>query len=319
MDKPSITLSIVLPAYNEADNLEPMIRHLRPILMDLDLNHEIIMVDDGSGDDTWLEMTRLGKGDPHLRAIRFSRHFGKEAAIQAGLAHSRGDAVIVMDADLQHPPELIPEMVRLWRQERCQVVHCVKSRRQPESRLRRVPALVFYRLMNLLSGYDLSGASDFKLLERKVVDQYLALPEKVRFFRGLIPWLGYRSASLSFTPTDRHCGRSRWPTFSLVRLGVRAICSFSTIPMQMVTGLGALTFVIAVILSIQALYMKWSGRALEGFTTVIILLLAIGSVLMVSFGIIGEYLALIYEEIKGRPPFVIDRTINIENRSGNTR
>jgi len=300
-------VSLVIPVFNEAQNLDQLIEKLREIALRVDEPLETVFVDDGSTDDSWQTLVQLRNRLEAVKMVRFSRNFGKEAAISAGLRCCTGRAALVMDADLQHPPELIPEMIRLWRTGGVKVVHAVKARRQAESLARRWPTLLYYRLMKLLSGYDLRGATDFKLLDRTVIDHYLALPENVRFFRGLIPWLGFPACSVAFTPQDRPFGRSRWSVWALVRMAVRSICAFSSIPMQVVTLLGALTFLGALVMGIDALYMKWSGRAVEGFTTVIVLLLAIGSILMVSVGVIGEYLALIYEEIKARPAYIVER------------
>lgn len=302
-----VTISLILPVYNEAGNLADLCKKLDEVLEPIGDPVELVFIDDGSSDSSWQTLLQLSTTRTHVKLLRFSRNFGKEAAIYAGLECCSGQAAVVMDADLQHPPELVLDMVQLWREQGVKVVHAVKEQRQPESLLRRLPARGFYWLMNVLSGYNLKGATDFKLLDRAVINHYLALPETVRFFRGLIPWLGFQSATVHFTPGQRRFGKSGWPTWSLIRTAVRAICAFSSIPMQIVTVLGALTFVGALILGLDTLYMKWSGRAVEGFTTVIILLLSIGSVLMVSFGLIGQYLAMIYEEIKGRPSFIIER------------
>jgi glycosyltransferase involved in cell wall biosynthesis len=303
----SAVISLVIPVFNESRNLPQLFDKLSEVADRLEAPVELVFVDDGSSDTSWQTLQEMKTSCAHVKLIRFSRNFGKEAAIYAGLQCCRGRAAVVMDADLQHPPDLIPEMVELWRHQGVKVVHALKARRQAESPLRRLPALAFYWIMNVLSGYDLRGATDFKLLDRTVIDHYLALPETVRFFRGLIPWLGFNSRCIYFTPQNRQFGRSGWPAWSLIRMAVRAICAFSSIPMQVVTLLGGLTFLGALVLGIDTFYMKWSGRAVEGFTTVIVLLLAIGSVLMVSFGVIGQYLALIYEEIKARPSFIIER------------
>ena len=305
------SLSLVIPVYNEAQGIRETLEMSILVLKEIADDYEIVIVDDGSTDGTWDTVVSLADQDQRVKLIRLSRNFGKEAAILAGLEHCRGEGVVVMDGDLQHPPELIKEMVRLWKEEGYRVVHGVKESRQKESVSRGFFARMFYALMAALSGYDLRGGTDYKLLDRSVVKHYIELPEKVRFFRGLIPWLGFRNISVPFFPANRREGRSGWSLFSLVRLGVRAICSFSSIPIHVVTILGTLMFAASLVLGLQTLYMKLSGQAVAGFATVIILLLFIGSILMVSLGLIGQYLAMIYEEIKGRPAFVIDRTRNI--------
>jgi glycosyltransferase involved in cell wall biosynthesis len=305
------SLSLVIPLHNEAQGIKETLRALQALLKELCENYEIIVVDDGSTDNTWEVCESMAESDLRIKLIRFTRNFGKEAAILAGLKQSKGDGVVVMDGDLQHPPELIKEMARLWREDGYEVVHGVKAVRQKESFFHAISSRWFYGVMSVLSGYDLRGATDYKLLDRSVVSRYVRLPEKERFFRGLIPWLGCKSTSVLFAPLDRKKGRSHWSPFGLVRLGVRAICSFSSLPMQAVSILGGLMFTSSLLLGLQTIYMKLTGQAVAGFATVIILLLFIGSILMVSLGLIGQYLAMIYEEIKGRPTFVIDRTRNI--------
>lgn len=304
-------LSLVIPVNNEARGIVETVDAAGQVLEGISGDYEIIVVDDGSTDNTWELLEEIAGNDNRIKLIRFTRNFGKESAILAGLKYSNGSAVIVMDGDLQHPPELMVEMARLWREEGYKVVHATKERRQRESFGRKLFANLFYGLMKAFSGYDLKCTTDYKLLDRSVVNRYLELPENVRFFRGLIPWLGSKNTSVPFSPTNRKRGRTRWTHFGLVRLGVRAICAFSSMPMQVVTILGALMFAASLLLGLQTFYMKLSGRAVAGFSTVILLLLFIGSILMVTLGIIGQYLSMIYEEIKGRPSFVIDKTLNL--------
>ena len=305
-------ISLVIPVYNEAHGIRETLEAAEQVLREISDDYEIIVVDDGSTDQTWECVRCVADRDRSIRLIRFTRNFGKDSAILAGLKHSRGEGIVVMDGDLQHPPEILREMVRLWREEGYKVVHGVKERRQEESFFHRLFAKIFYGLMRVFSGYDLKGETDYKLLDRSVVDRYVGFPEKVRFFRGLIPWMGFRDTSVAFSPTNRKEGGSRWGSFALVRLGVRAICAFSSIPMQVVSILGGFMFIASLMLGFQTFYMKLTGRAVEGFSTVILLLLFIGSILMVSLGLIGQYLSMIYEEVKDRPAFVIDKTLNFE-------
>lgn len=318
--KPSVTeagekrlVSVVVPVYNEEAGVCGTIERITGLLGKLPgAGFEIIAVDDGSTDSTWERLKTMASGDKRVRLIGFTRNFGKEAAILAGLKGARGDAVVVIDADLQHPPELIPQMISLWKDGKYEVVHAAKEKRQPESLFKRVSAALFYGLMRLFSGIDLRNSTDFKLLDRKAVDGYLALPEKIRFFRGLIPWFGFNNVTVPFSPGARSGDKGKWGLGGLIGFGFRAICSFSSLPLQAVTVSGLIMFAVSVVLGIETLAMKFTGRAATGFTTVIILLLFIGSMLMMSLGLIGQYLAMIYEEIKGRPSYLIDRTINME-------
>ena len=214
-----------------------------------------------------------------------------------------------MDSDLQHPPELIPEMVRLWREEYWDVVEGIKKTRGTESLINRIGARFFYRTLSGLSGYNLYGSSDFKLLDRKVMDAWLDMRERNTFFRGMISWLGYRRKQITFSVARRRLTRSRWSFFGLFRLAVIAITAFSSLPLQAVTILGGLFLLCAMLFSAYALVLYFIGLAFPGFTTVIILELLIGGVLMVSLGIIGTYIAQIYQEVKYRPRYVVAETL----------
>ena len=242
---------------------------------------------------------------PELRALRLSRNFGKEAAICAGLSYSRGQACIVIDSDLQHPPEVIPEMVRLWKDEHWEIVEGVKKTRGAEPFVNRLGARFFYRTLSGLSGYDLYGSSDFKLLDRKVIDAWLDMRERNTFFRGMVRWLGFRRRQVTFSVSKRRLTPSRWSFFGLLRLAVIGITAFSSLPLQVVTFLGGIFLLCAILFSAYALVMYFTGLALAGFTTVIILELTIGGLLMISLGIIGTYLAQIYQEVKYRPRYVV--------------
>jgi len=271
---------------------------------------EMIAIDDGSTDSTWQVLEKLAEQMPELKALRFSRNFGKEAAICAGLAYSSGQACIVIDSDLQHPPELIPEMVRLWRQEHWDIVEGIKKTRGSESLINRLGARFFYRTLSGLSGYNLYGSSDFKLLDRKVIDAWLDMRERNTFFRGMISWLGYRRNHITFSVPRRRLTQSRWSFLGLFRLAVIAITAFSSLPLQAVTILGGLFLLCAILFSSYALVMYFAGLAFPGFTTVIVLELLIGGVLMISLGIIGTYIAQIYQEVKYRPRYVVAETLS---------
>ena len=265
---------------------------------------ELLFVDDGSRDKTWAEICAAAEKHPQVVGLHFSRNFGKEAAMFAGLEKAKGDCCVVIDCDLQHPPEKIVEMYRLWEQG-YEVVEGIKEDRGEESGLHRFAANTFYRLISWATGMDMSDASDFKLLDRKVVDTLNSMPERNVFFRALSYWVGFKKTSVSYCVRERTAGESKWSTKSLIKYALTNISSFSSAPLHIVTVLGAVTLVCAVVFGIIALVQKFSGAALGGFTTVILLLLFIGSVIMISLGIIGYYIARIYDEIKGRPRYII--------------
>jgi polyisoprenyl-phosphate glycosyltransferase len=304
-----IIFSVVIPVHNESDQIAQNLSLIRAEASKTELPMEMIVIDDGSTDSTWQALEKLAEQIPELKALRFSRNFGKEAAICAGLAYSSGQACIVIDSDLQHPPEVIPEMVRLWRQERWDIVEGIKKTRGSEPLINRVGARFFYRTLSDLSGYNLYGSSDFKLLDRKVIDAWLDMRERNTFFRGMISWLGYRRRQITFSVPRRRLTQSRWSFLGLFRLAVIAITAFSSLPLQVVTILGGLFLLGAITFSIYALVMYFLGLAFPGFTTVIVLELLIGGVLMISLGIIGTYIAQIYQEVKYRPRYVVTETL----------
>jgi len=305
----NVVFSVVIPVHNESDQVAENLLLIHAEASKTGLPMEMIVIDDGSTDRTWQALEKLAEQMPELKALRFSRNFGKEAAICAGLAYSSGQACIVIDSDLQHPPELIPEMVRLWRQEHWDIVEGIKKTRGSESLINRIGARFFYRTLSGLSGYNLYGSSDFKLLDRKVIDAWLDMRERNTFFRGMVSWLGYRRNQITFSVPRRRLTQSRWSFLGLFRLAVIAITAFSSLPLQAVTILGGLFLLCAILFSGYALVMYFLGLAFPGFTTVIVLELLIGGVLMISLGIIGTYIAQIYQEVKYRPRYVVAETL----------
>jgi polyisoprenyl-phosphate glycosyltransferase len=301
-------LSLIIPAYNEEKLLLDTMQAVSCAMLGAAIPFEIVFVDDGSSDHTWSAICACAKENEFVRGVRLSRNFGKESAISAGLAHARGDCCVVMDCDLQHPPAAAVEMYKLWLHNGFDIVEGKKAKRGRESLFYKLSAGLFYRLLRLASGINLENASDFKLLDRRVVDIVLKMPERQTFFRAMPGWLGFKTAQVLFDVPERGGGRSRWSFKGLVKLAVNAITSYSALPMQAVTVCGVAFMVFALALLIQTLYMKLSGRAVEGFTTVIILLLVIGSVIMFSLGVIGVYLSKIYEEVKNRPKYIVSDT-----------
>ena len=297
-------LSVILPSFNEEASVPRAADTVTAILAAAGIKHEVIFVDDGSRDGTWAAIQAQTSRFPQVRGVRFSRNFGKEAAIFAGLAQAKGDCAVVMDCDLQHPPEKVVEMYRLW-QKGFQVVEGVKADRGKENPLHTIAAKSFYSMISRATGIDMSRASDFKLLDRRAVDTLLAMREKNAFFRALSSWIGFSTAQVEFEVQPRLEGESKWSIRSLVRYAVTNIASFSTAPLQLVTLLGVVVFVCSVVLGLHSLWQKLTGHALEGFTTVILLQLIIGSILMICLGIIGYYISKIYEEIKDRPRYIV--------------
>ncbi|MDR2044035.1 MAG: glycosyltransferase family 2 protein [Clostridium sp.] len=307
-------LSVVVPAYNEKENICNTIAVLSGLLEGERIAYELIFISDGSTDGTFEEIEKAAQANERIRGVQFSRNFGKEAGIFAGLSLSHGDAVVVMDCDLQHPAEVIPKMWKLWR-EGYEVVEGIKAERGRESLLHRLSAGLFYKLMSGLIRMDMNASSDYKLLDRKVVDVLLGMPEKNTFFRAMTFWAGFRTVSVEYEVGERLYGESKWSLWRLMRYAITSVTSFSTFPLQLVTVMGLLSLLFGAALAVQTLMNYLSGKAMEGFTTVILLLLMIGGFILLSLGIIGHYIARIYEEVKGRPKYIISRMTDRTNAS----
>lgn len=307
-------LSIVLPSYNEEQNIANTARVLGELLEKEQIDYELIFVSDGSKDATYSEILKVAATNPRIKGAEFSRNFGKEASIFAGLSLALGDAVIVMDCDLQHPPQVIPQMWKLW-QEGYEVVEGIKLSRGKESLAHKLSAGLFYKIMSSLIKMDMNASSDYKLLDRKVVDVLLELPEKNTFFRALTFWAGFKTTTVEYEVQERAYGQSKWSLLSLMKYAITNATSFSTLPLQLVTIMGMISILFSIILAIQTMIKYLSGTAVEGFTTVILLVLIIGGFIMLSLGIIGHYIARIYEEVKGRPRYIISKVT--DNVMGN--
>ena len=297
-------ISVIIPAFREEKMIRQTAETIAGILQREAIPYELLFIDDGSTDATWQEIQEASARDNNVRGIHFSRNFGKEAAMFAGLEKARGDCCVVIDCDLQHPPEKIVEMVRLWEQG-YEVVEGIKEDRGEETGAHRFAAKSFYALISRAVGWDMSSASDFKLLDRKVVDTLNAMPERNVFFRALSYWVGYRKTEVTYRVQERTVGESKWSTRALIRYAITNITSFSAVPLHSITLLGILMLAIAVIFSLITLVQKLSGQAAEGFTTVILLLLFTGSLVMLSLGVIAYYIGKMYEELKGRPRYII--------------
>lgn len=307
------TLSVIIPAYNEEENIEHTAGVIGGILKEAGIPYELLFVDDGSRDRTWELIERLSDEDGSIRGLKFSRNFGKEGALFAGLNACVGDGAVFLDCDLQHPPELIPRMVSLWEQG-YEVVEAVKADRGKESPLYRLFAKGFYRMMKNSSDVNLDRASDYKLLDRKAIEALKEMPERLTFFRALSSWIGFRTAQVEFTVAPRAAGKTKWSFKKLFRFALNNITSFTSLPLQLITGMGVLFLLIAAVFGIQTLVRYFSGTAQEGFSTVILLILITGSFLMLGLGVIGYYMSKIYEEIKFRPRYIV--SVDTKNKNG---
>jgi Glycosyltransferases involved in cell wall biogenesis len=312
-------VSVVIPAYQEEENIERTVQVVREHLKGCDIEYEILVVDDGSRDGTYGKVRKMAETGMGVLGIRLSRNFGKEAAILAGLTAARGNAVITIDADLQHPPDLIPGMIRRWRAG-VMVVHAVKRNRPSDGFLARQRAALFNKVLTRFGGIDMQNASDFKLLDRVVVDMIVTgLREKSRFFRGLAQWVGFEQKSIPFDVAPRHTGQGKWSYRALYNLGITAFVSFTTDPLRIVMYLGLATLGFAAVVTTETLWSVYRGRSVSGFATIEITILLIGSFIMISLGIIGEYIAKIYDETKSRPPYIVSSRCGFLEEEGPTR
>ncbi len=300
-------LSVVIPAYNEEEMIPITVSVIDKTLSEADITHELLFVNDGSKDSTWEKITEAASSNTNVKGVCFSRNFGKESAIFAGISEAQGECCVVIDCDLQHPPEKIVEMYRLWEQG-YEIVEGVKRSRGKESGLHRFAAKSFYSIMSESAGFDMSRASDFKLIDRKAMNVLLNMNEKNAFFRALSSWIGFKSIQVEYDVREREAGVSKWSTKSLIKYALTNIASFSSAPMQLVTIMGLIVFVVGLGATVEALVTFFEGKAQEGFTTVIILQCFTGSFIMLGLGVIGFYISKIYEEVKGRPRYIIDKT-----------
>ena len=284
-------------------------RVLREVLTEAEIPYELVVVNDGSADGTWAEIEKAGKKDPNVTGVHFSRNFGKEAAVFAGLAQASGNVIAVMDCDLQHPPATLVQMYRLW-QEGYEVIEGVKSDRGKEGAVHKKCAEFFYGIMTKATKVNMKDASDFKMMDRKAVDSILAMPERNMFFRATSSWVGFKTTSVRFEVQEREAGVSKWSPWSLVKYAFTNIVAFTTVPLQFVTVGGLICFLCSLVLMIYSLVQYFGGRAVEGYTTLLLVLLLIGSAVMISLGIIGYYIAKIYEEVKHRPRYIVSKIIH---------
>lgn len=305
METQTRSIDVVIPCYNEEPNILSLVNEIDTHIDSGKYDCAFVFVDDGSTDSTCAEIKKLSEIRGNISLIKLSRNFGKEAAIAAGLKHCTSDAAIIIDADLQHPPHLIPDMICEW-EKGAHIVDAVKIKRNNENILRRSASSVFNKIFSRLTDIDFAGASDFKLLDKKAIEILNNIEEKTRFFRGLTNWIGLNHVKLEFRVEERNAGTTKWNTLDLLCLSIDAITSHSQRPLQIISVLGAFTLMFSFLLGVQTLYNKLVGNAFSGFTTVIIVLLLLSSIIMIGIGLLGTYLSKIYEEVKGRPVWIVE-------------
>jgi polyisoprenyl-phosphate glycosyltransferase len=305
-------IDIIIPCCNEAENIDYIIAEIDNHIKNLNYEFEFTFIDDGSTDDTYKKIMESSAKRRNINVIKLSRNFGKESAIRAGIELCDADAAIIIDSDLQHPPHLIPKLILEW-ERGSNIVDAVKKQRQKENIFSKYMSIAFYHLMNNLTNMDFSGSSDYKLIDRKAIDLLKTLNEKNRLFRGLTNWIGLQHCKIEFKVEDRNAGKSKWNLLQLVRLAFDTITSYTSRPLHIVTFLGCFTLLFSIFLGLQTLYNKIYGHAVSGFTTVILIVLVLSSIIMISMGILGMYLSKIYDEVKNRPIFIIEKYKKLED------
>lgn len=302
-------ISIVVPVYNEAPVMRELLERLSLTLTPLG-EYEVIVVDDGSTDGSWEQLVEVAAHDRRLKLVRLSRNFGHQIAISAGLDRARGDAVVLMDADLQDPPELIPELVAKWR-EGYDIVYAIRETREGESRLKQLARRAGYALIRRAARIDIpDNAGDFRLLSRRAADALAQMPERVRYLRGMTSWIGFRQVGVPHRRDARFAGASKYSTQKLLRLAVDGITSFSAAPIKLVTALGLVLVLLGLGHLVYTLYVRFfTDHHPEGWTTVVVLIVLFSGAQLLSLGILGTYIARIFDEVKRRPLYVVDEVV----------
>ena len=305
-------LSVAAPAYNEVESIREFHRRVVAVLEEIPF--ELILVDDGSTDGTREVLRELAGADERIKVIELSRNFGHQPALTAGLDHASGDVVVMMDSDLQDPPEVIPRLLEAWRNG-ADVVSAVRGKRAGETKAKLATARWFYRLFGRVSQVELEPeAGDFRLLDRRALDVLLAMPERNRFLRGMSMWVGFERASVEYERDPRHAGVTKYTPRKMLRFSFDAISSFSNVPLQLATFLGFLFSAVAFLAIPVAIGFRIAGEFVPGVTTLLMVVLLLGGIQLITVGIIGEYLGRVYDEVKNRPLYVVSDRINIDSR-----
>ncbi len=306
-------LSVIVPCYNEEEVVEETYRRLKNVLQDSGLsNHELIFINDGSSDRTLPLLRKIASKDSRVIVISFSRNFGHQPAVTAGLHQCTGDAAVIIDADLQDPPELIPQMVEKMLEEQASVVYAVRDERKGESFFKRFTASLFYRLINVLSDVPLPmNTGDFRLVDRRVIDEFCRLDEKNKYIRGLISWIGFKQVPILYVREPRFAGETKYPLSKMLKFATNALLYFTRKPLKMAMGLGFSSIMISLLLTVYAVISRFAfpETTIPGWTSIMIAIVFLGGVQLLTIGVIGEYIGSVFDEVKNRPQYIIDETI----------
>lgn len=308
-------LSIIVPIYNEHESLPELYSRLNKVMAEQQYHFEMILVDDGSSDGSRQIERELTEKDARVRAIQFSRNFGHQVAISAGLDHAQGDAVIMMDGDLQNPPELIPTLVAKW-EEGYDIVNTVRVQSNNQPAFKNITANLFYWLINRLANVKITpNSADFRLMDRKVVESFRSIHERDRFLRGLIIWVGFSHTDVPFEVQGRYGGQSKYSIVKMARLALDGITSFSSIPLYFAALIGVLVSLCSFLYGLEAIYVRFfTNQVVEGWTTVAVGVLFLGGVQLIFLGVLGLYLAQLYTEVKARPLYLVDEYLGFQDK-----
>jgi len=309
-------VSLIVPVFNETEVLPEFFRRATDALSSIpDADYELVFVEDGSHDGSYAMLQGFAEGDARVRVLKFSRNFGHQIAITAGIDHARGDSVVVIDADLQDPPEVVPELVAKWR-EGFDVVYAVRALRAGEGRMKLWTASLFYRILARLTKIEIPvDVGDFRLMSRRAVEQFKQLREKDRFVRGLVSWLGFKQAGVTYERAERFAGATKYPYSKMLKFALDGITSFSTVPLRLATWLGYAASIFAFVYLASVFVQKLAGVTVEGWATIMVAMLFLGGVQLICLGILGEYIGRIFNEIKPRPIYIVEEVVEAASDS----
>ncbi len=308
-------ISVIIPVFNETEVIDVTYKRMKSVMDGIEMEYELIFVNDGSRDDTEHKIAGYAKKDRTVKLLSFSRNFGHQCAISAGMDYASGDAVVVIDADLQDPPELIPKMIKKW-QEGYEVVYGKRLKRKGETLFKKATAKLFYRTLKHLTSVDIPvDTGDFRLIDRKVCDVFRRLQEKNRFIRGLVSWIGFRQTYVEYVREERLAGETKYPLKKMMRFAMDGILSFSYIPLKIASFLGflisGLSFLYLIFVLIQKLF--YPAGLVPGWTSIVAVLLIFNGIILILLGVIGEYIGRIYDEVRNRPLYIIDKKVNLDD------
>ncbi|BCI62402.1 glycosyltransferase family 2 protein [Coprobacter secundus] len=308
-------LSVIIPCYNEEAVLETSYTRFSNVLQSTGYDYEMIMVNDGSKDQTLKILSTFAQKDKNIKIISFSRNFGHQNAVTAGLHNCSGDIAVIIDADLQDPPEVIPEMVEVYKKEKCNVVYAVRNKRKGESFFKLITAKLYYRTLNYLSDYSFPvDTGDFRLVDRKVLETFRQFPEKHKYLRGLFSWMGFKQIPFYYNRDERAAGETKYSFQKMIKLASVGIFGFSKKPLKLAISLGTISILVALVMVIWIIYLQIFAQdnVVQGWSSTIITILFLGGIQLFTIGILGEYIGNIFDETKNRPEYIIQEKINFE-------